>query len=402
MSLDELDPSPARPVPRLPSHIPALDGLRGWAILLVLGHHFTTAGRDHGIVADLLCRTMYNGWVGVDLFFVLSGFLITGILLDARGTPHFLRNFYARRVFRIFPLYYGVLAVVFAIAATTGGGSIGRFDSALANQKWFWLYGVNFLYANGGWEGVALGHFWSLAVEEHFYMLWPFLVLICPRKWLAGVCLFFMAGALALRVYLTGTEYLPFGYYILTPCRMDSLAMGGLLALLVRGRGGVATLIKPARIVAGITGVVLAGLLVKYHLFVRPGGEGFRLVSTVGFTTLALFFASTLLLLINPQSTSSLRALVNNRPMRLLGKYSYGLYVFHYLLKPFIDLRLSPELLAPKLHSFVAAVIVYFVIASALSLGAAMLSWHLFEKHFLKLKHYFEYARPKLSAAPVG
>ncbi len=155
-------------------HIPALDGIRGIAILVVMMHHFTVYGGMASTNAlDRAFRTLtLPGWVGVDLFFVLSGFLITGILYDAKEKRHYFRTFYMRRVLHIFPLYYVVLVIVFLIAPRlfTADAALQSFTG---EQWWYWTYLSNVSTALSGWhEYLAFGHFWSLAVEEQFYLLW--------------------------------------------------------------------------------------------------------------------------------------------------------------------------------------------------------------------------------------
>src|SRR5438874_11818359 len=123
-------------------HIPSLDGLRGLAIILVLLFHFTPEGGGHTLIGVLTRWVSRLGWCGVDLFFVLSGFLITGILFDAKGSPHYFRNFYMRRVLRIFPLYYGVLLVVFIIVPLFKTMTADDWR-LMNNQHWLWLYAAN-------------------------------------------------------------------------------------------------------------------------------------------------------------------------------------------------------------------------------------------------------------------
>ncbi|HEX6407837.1 MAG TPA: acyltransferase, partial [Gemmatimonadales bacterium] len=130
-------------------HLPALDGLRGVAILLVMGYHILETFPGGPEVPDLVTRLASVGWIGVDLFFVLSGFLITGILYDTKGSPGFFRNFYIRRVLRIFPLYYGFLALFCLILP-----ALGPNDAAIVELHracpWYWSYLANFYMAQHG------------------------------------------------------------------------------------------------------------------------------------------------------------------------------------------------------------------------------------------------------------
>src|SRR5437763_217904 len=163
----------------VPGYIPQLDGLRGTAVIMVLIGH----------AASFVEGLPYAGMVEyvrftVDVFFVLSGFLITGILLDAKGSNHYFRNFYVRRVLRIFPLYYGFLFVFFILAPAlrppTPGGP---FEGWRASQGWFWSYLSNYQLLFPQWvRPYPLSHFWTLAVEEQFYLFWPTVVLLTSRK----------------------------------------------------------------------------------------------------------------------------------------------------------------------------------------------------------------------------
>src|SRR4051812_42732359 len=218
-----------------PKHIPALDGLRGLAIILVLLFHFTPEGIGATSAEKVLRSVASLGWCGVDLFFVLSGFLITGILYDAKGSPHFFRDFYMRRVLRIFPLYYGVLFLVFIVVPLLHPLTRASDQQFIHNQHWLWLYMANIPQAltnawplKTGW--VNLNHFWSLAIEEHFYLIWPALVFLLQRRTLMRICTACIITALILRC-LTYFLWNDTAAYVLTPCRMDELAMGALVAL---------------------------------------------------------------------------------------------------------------------------------------------------------------------------
>src|SRR5688572_7114217 len=152
-------------------HIPALDGLRGIAVLIVLGFH-------------IFPNHVKFGWAGVDLFFVLSGFLITGILLESKGTPNYYRNYLAKRTLRIFPLYYFFLIVFFIVFPLVGySDSIYNYDYLSSTQSWYWLYIQNWrIFFDPHYPGEdIISHFWSLAIEEQFYIFWPLVIYLIPR-----------------------------------------------------------------------------------------------------------------------------------------------------------------------------------------------------------------------------
>lgn len=225
-------------------HFLELDGLRGLAILLVLLCHYfywliEPATNIYRKVA-LAFLGKAGDW-GVTLFFVLSGFLITGILYDSKGQDRYFRNFYARRFLRIFPLYYGFLAVMFLVLAAIRVGapqfySHSRTPQLLwSYQPWLWTYTANiWMFFHSGM--VVIGHFRSLCVEEQFYLVWPLVIFMAPgKKWTARACWVTISIAVVagVGVQLAGYD----GGWLFTPVRMDALAAGGLIALLLRDPG---------------------------------------------------------------------------------------------------------------------------------------------------------------------
>ncbi len=184
------EPSTDSPVWALGRHIPQLDGLRGLAILIVTLYRFSKEFPTDSLVGKLLHYGLHLGDRGVDLFFVLSGFLITGILVDAKGQAHYFSHFFARRSLRIFPLYFASL-FLFVVAFNCLNPTQPMFAAAAENQFYLWTYLTNVkMSIEGAWCFGSLDHFWSLAVEEHFYLFWPLLTfsLLAAHRLAAGLC----------------------------------------------------------------------------------------------------------------------------------------------------------------------------------------------------------------------
>jgi peptidoglycan/LPS O-acetylase OafA/YrhL len=340
-----------------PSHVPALDGVRGIAVALVMAFHIWR------VPATAL------GWSGVDLFFVLSGFLITGILWDTRAAPNRARAFYSRRALRILPLYYGVLVAVFIIRPLIGIAH-RRDDLVLAGeQMWYWTYLCDWRIAFDHPHGQTfLTHFWSLSIEEQFYLAWPVIVWRCTRRATLGIAGGIAAGALVLRCLIVGASHMPDAAYALLPCRLDALAVGAIVALAVRGPKGPAAVrrwIAPAAL-AGLATVVLLAVVRPSVGFVDPA------MMTIGYTALDWAFAG----LVFAGATARL-GILECMPLRLAGRYSYGLYVYHPLVMWWI-VRDAPWL---ERRDWTAA--------AAAAIGSILIAWvsyHLYEQRFLRLR----------------
>jgi peptidoglycan/LPS O-acetylase OafA/YrhL len=384
----------AAPRQRSSAHIPALDGLRGLAIVLVLLFHFVPLGGGTTTIGWVTKCFAALGWCGVDLFFVLSGFLITGILFDAKGSEHYFRNFYMRRVLRIFPLYFGVLILIFMIIPLWRPMTSYDDQRLVANQQWLWLYAANIPPAmTNNWplssNWVRLSHFWSLAVEEHFYLVWPAVVFLYSRKTLMKICAALMVAGLICRT-LAYFYINHLAAYALTPCRMDELALGALIGLASKGAGGIKELVRGAKWVAGISAIALAIIWSR---------QKESLNYTLSMSVVSIFFGAVLVLGVNGQIAGKL---FSNPVMRFFGKYSYGIYVFHWMLAPFFNEVFGYEKLIRMTGSRVAGVGLSTAIAITISTAVGMLSWHLFEKHMLKLKRYFEYGESWARNKPIS
>jgi peptidoglycan/LPS O-acetylase OafA/YrhL len=378
-----------------PDREPVLDGIRGIAILLVLFHHaviYSGAIRDN-LLDKALLRVGNSTWLGVDLFFVLSGFLITGILYDARSSPRYFGSFYGRRILRIFPLYYGFLALAFLLAPLWLTAPDGA-AAATKGQGWYWLYLSNVQVALWGWqEPLYLGHFWSLAIEEQFYLVWPFVVHRFDRRRLLTVTVVCFVSAFGLRVVAPfGLSVL--GAHVLMPTRMDSLAAGACLALLIRGPAGWRAIREWSRTVGVACAIAAAGLFAWRRGF----GEVDPVIGSVGLSVFAVGFAAAIGVALTSPSRSALRRILSATPLVALGQYSYGLYVFHQpLILGLRDLGLDATVVPRLWGSQAPGVLAFGVIAVALSTTCAVVSWHLWEQPFLRLKRYLPYQSPSVS-----
>jgi peptidoglycan/LPS O-acetylase OafA/YrhL len=377
-------------------HLPALDGLRGIAILLVMVNHFTLYGvmqRD-SVLDKVFYTAATSGWCGVDLFFVLSGFLITGILLDTRQSESYFRNFYMRRALRIFPLYYLALAVFFLIIPRLGAAGNPMLTSPIEDQSGYWTYLINIHIGLEGWpSNPVLAHFWSLAVEEQFYLIWPLLVFCLGRRQILTVCVGLIACTAMIRVGLRWMD-LPTAAYVMTPARMDSLAIGAMLATLARSPGAWGTLTRyawPAVLVLGTTA-----------LFAFIASRGLRaegaLMQSAGYPLLALLSASIMVIALSAPAGSVVSAFLTHPVLMFTGRISYGLYVVHHPIALYLQpgaawIRQSPDVLG----SGIPGQLLFWVVAGSLSFAVAGLLWRFYESPILRLKRLFPYRQPAKS-----
>ncbi len=366
-------------------HLPVLDGVRGLAILLVVVHHLVNSSAAEFGLRGPLVKLLNAGWIGVDLFFVLSGFLITGILLRARGSKHYFRNFYARRSLRIFPLYYGTLTAALLLGALVPAARVIVGNADYTFGLWFYL--TNVFLALHGWETFGwLAHFWSLAIEEHFYLVWPFLVFICSRRALLMTLGVIVLGTPLLRLGAHAAGVWPDAIYFLTPFRADSLAMGALLAVVASQAGSLQRLRPYAWAAAGISLAALAVIAVRYGDFDYRRG----LIVVFGFSFLATAGASLIVMSLTSPERGLLSRTFSHPVMTFFGRYSYGLYVLHVpIFTALFHTAPGRELLGRfGLWSVLGA----SVVATTVSIGAALVSWYLWEAPFLRLKRYFSHA----------
>jgi peptidoglycan/LPS O-acetylase OafA/YrhL len=338
--------------------IPQLDGVRGVAILLVLAHNL------HGFYSLPFSLLTTYGWMGVDLFFVLSGFLITGILLDSKPSNAFFRDFYARRCLRIWPLYYSLLILLFIVIPHVKPEVAAEIFQR--SHPW-WSYPFflqNFFVADPSMSVGPLGVTWSLAVEELFYLFWPLFVRFLPlrRLELCAWTVFFLSPFL--RFYLVSHSRL---IYSNPFCRLDGLMAGGLLAILIRKQDFVSERYVVPAWVALAAAIPLA---ITSELFnARWLTFSLAAVASAGLVYVAQF-----------STRGWLKIILTNRFLMFSGTISYGLYLLHKLpedvLKSFHLESIHP------MATFWTSLLAAYLLAIA--------SWYLLEKPILRLKRFFE------------
>jgi peptidoglycan/LPS O-acetylase OafA/YrhL len=362
------------------SYRPQLDGLRALAVAAVITQHFDLA--------------RFGGDFGVHLFFVLSGFLITGILLDGReaierqhvSRMHVLRQFYIRRFLRIFPLYYLVV-----IASILIGAAYAR-DYA----PWLLSFTINIKMTLQRWYIGNFAHFWSLAVEEQFYLVWPWVILFLPRRRILPAVLIMIAMAPLFRlaiwlnwVYLNGPP-IRMAIYIATPAALDALGIGSLIAVLSRQTSSSLLSDRRFTVVLPVVAAVVALVGLDYwspawssvtrDTFQAIAFGGLIYGAAKGFAGITGDFLA-------------------SRPLVYLGRISYGIYVYHPLVPKWTEG--FAKLLGVRLTD---NIYLLALLNAAVTVMAASVSWYAFEGPINRLKRYFAYVpeTPAVSAAPVA
>lgn len=382
---------------RVGGHLPGLDGVRGLAILMVMALHFVGEATARNLGQRVAVKIFSYGVLGVDVFFVLSGFLITGLLLDAKGGAHYFRKFYARRTLRIFPLYFGVLAVLFLLLPRLTSLT-PMLDEARRHQVWLWTYTANFyLAAKDSWAALTYtSHFWSLAIEEHFYLVWPLVVFSLRREALERVCLVALAAGLGLRISLALAGVSELSISFLTPCRIDTLCVGALLAVLCRRESGAEALVRRS----GSAALALCGAILAVSAWCASVKVGLPVFHQIRNSLYALFFGALMLMSTNPRP-GAVGAAFRSRLLRFFGKYSYGLYVYHCMLRWYLVEMHGEARFDALIANHSLALAAKAALSVAVSVAVAVISYELFEKRFLALRKFFEAVGTRPAAAPV-
>lgn len=372
---------------RSAGRLPELDGVRGLAILLVLAHHYCLNLPVGGWGDQQVLRITGMGWIGVDLFFLLSGYLITGILLDGKRSPGILAAFYARRALRIFPPYYLLLFGLFVVGPAFGVSLVG---SSASDAIWFWLYGSNFLIALTDWPHRILAPLWSLAVEEHFYLIWPLVVLAVPTRRLKATLIVIALGSAVLRLVGVSMGLSHSAIYVLTFTRLDALAVGGLLAAAQRSPGWGGPWLTSWGGAAFMSALLLGAPTVVSNRGHWGAWAPAELVT--GFLLLAIGLGGALAWLLGQGPTHWARVAFRSRGLTHAGRRSYGLYLYHM---PLIEIvgRLGLDLpsLAHAEGPHWPILLGYLPVQGALLFLVAEVSWRLMERPLLRLKDRLPY-----------
>ncbi|MEO8902990.1 MAG: acyltransferase [Polyangiaceae bacterium] len=378
--------------PPIRGRIPQLDGLRGLAILLVLIWHYLTINstpKSGSLLAAALFFTRV-AWSGVDLFFVLSGFLIGGILFDARAAKHYFIPFYVRRFFRIVPIY-AVVVSAFFICAAAGAQHWWGSDGAWffgSHPPWYAFVGFfQNVYVGmvGRFDPLPIMVTWSLCIEEQFYLTLPFIIRFLPQKYLLPV--FGTAVVLAplarLVVFMTLQHGGAFDYSEM-PLRADSLLLGTIAAILVRDAKTWQALVRKRGQLKLVTLGLGAGILIfmRMHWTTHESEP----MCTIGYSVLALFYLSVLLLAVTRRA-GLLSRILTMRWLMGLGTIAYGTYLLHVGVNGVCFGILFGH--SPRITS--AAELATTFLATGLTIAIAKLSWTFFEKRLVKIGHRFPY-----------
>ena len=350
-------------------HIGSLDGVRGIAIVLVLFFHCFQKVNLYpfNFISEI-------GWVGVDLFFVLSGFLITGILVDTKGKSRYLISFFTRRALRIFPLYYLTLLLVYIVLKNPSLAHHNPiFDARhLKTYIYYLTFTQNLYFSFNGW-GVTdfLNHFWSLAVEEQFYLLWPFVIFYLNGNRILIVSVLLIVIALIIRNYNVESDF----SYVFTLARVDALGIGAMLAILIRKHSQwLNGVVLPIFVISFVTLIIISfnsqNLSFRNPYFVR-----------IGYTLFAFQFASIIVLVYDTKKIGFfINRILSLGILRFFGRYSYGIYIYHWILYKGFYGYFENRYMFSKVYILVFLMLVVII---------SVLSFHVFEKHFLSLKSRF-------------
>lgn len=352
-----------------------LDGVRAVAALMVMFLHFFGAVQPTDPFFSLLDKYASFGQTGVSIFFVLSGFLITRILMQTKDNSRYFSDFYIRRALRIFPLYYLFLVIFYYIVPVLQHAPVVPFS----NQAYYWVYLQNFAMTFN-WKSAGPGHYWSLAVEEHFYFMWPLLVYFLSKKGIKIAVAVILIIAFLCRLVMIKSGYEAF---YLTFNRMDELAIGALLAVWESD----GKLIGKAR--AFIVGFLLV-IIPTVLIWVKFTGNALAIIQVIKYNLISTSCFCLVGYVVSLKKDVGINKLLSTWFFQFSGRISYGLYVYH----PLVFVLIVP------LFPATTSIPVLFVACFSVTYLVAYLSYQFFESKFIAMKKYFEYNRPL--AKPVS
>jgi peptidoglycan/LPS O-acetylase OafA/YrhL len=367
------------------SRIVSLDAWRGLALILVYAGHclgIAAAMVEPQTVSAAMRKVGSFGGFGLSFLFVLSGYLITRILLESRGSQHYYKTYFARRILRIFPVYYLFLALTLIAAPALFGRKpvINDFLGITQSPAWLWFYGTNIIQSiKSDWCFGRLIHLWSLSVEEHFYVLWPLIVAFLPGRRVLQLSLSLVTISLIARVVLGFGMHEFIAMRVNTFCNMDCIAAGAALAVLLAMQSKPACA-RIAKILLAVAAVATPFYAVYSWIHPTLSGVFAPTLGAIGFSGLVLMSVS------EPQSCQ----LIGAKFFKIVGKYSYGLYLFHYPIIYFVSLHCVSASWSPAVLT-----LALFAISWAIAAPLAILSFHMYETPFLRLKDKFEYMGAK-------
>lgn len=366
------------------ARIPSLDGLRSLVLLILFIHFVLNPARGwDGWSRSAFMAAGYLAVTALDVFFVLSGFLITGILLNTKHSETYFRSFYLRRLVRILPLYYGFLVVYLIVIPKFAPWDSQALVLTPWQQSYYWAYFVNIAYALHWQLAAFTGHLWTLSIEEQFYLAWPVVVWLCNPSLLKRVCVACLVMAplvrLAVSVVFPDTAL----FYTFTFARMDGLAMGALIAVFWHDRRNVTGFVAGIRKGAvGAAGVALAIIVVGLKdpsLVLEPGFQA------ASYLTVSVYCAAGVVVATLCVEQERLwHRIVRSWPLRQIGIYSYAIYVLHNPLS--YVLHQSGVLERPPVGATIGSALWYFLVMTVVTVAVSALSWHLFEKPLLRLR----------------
>ena len=372
-----------------------LDGMRGIATILVISYHIFKRGdyfTTNAILHFVTSLTLY-GWYALDTFFVLSGFLITGILLRTKEEKHYYKNFYVRRSLRVFPLYYFVLTLILLLIPILDPDYVKEIPKALPyylfyQQNWF-----HFLSSVKGTEYLSVT--WSLAIEEQFYLLFPFLVYYTRKETLAKISgaiivVSILARVLSVFLWKDAAQMTNF-YFYNTFTRFEEIAFGILIAIAFTYPDWKSKLSKISLPVFLVTypALLIAEVITSRDIGIPHPAYGNIPLTVIGYTLASVFASALIITLTTQDRLSFIRRFFRNKVLTFFGDHSYSIYLFHMP----VGLTLLDYLWRTNLRGW-QFYFVYIGATIGITIMISVLTWNFLEKPMLNLKKYFEYREP--------